>query len=454
MLGLVRGLVVDVDVGALDVGEVLELELELLGDVVGGAQGGLGVHDDVDLGDEARARVVDADGVDAEDGLGRVRQAHVRDELLGLDAGHDAHQQQELLHGGAQPDAADQHRQDDGAHGVEPPHQLRSAHRRQHPEPVDQQVVAVVLPQDVHLAVVVLDAPAVQEEAELGAERDGHRDHRREMERVKLRRRPGDQLLDREADEDQRDRRHQEREGDVAGGLEARLARREPARVHALHRPVRQDQHQIAKRIEDRVGHGGEERQGARRDGPVHLQDREHHVRRERPVHGDAVLELLLALLLRRVRPVLLHALEHALDRLVLRPVEGLDLPGVAAGADERGGLGGVSLTRRVGLDLVELLVRLEGRRQVERVAPATLARIPRLRLDVGHLGGVARHGVVGLVAHGLDGRTSAVAVGAATAVAIAVAIAAVEGNMRRVEVGPGGMRGGTSWAVGSLVLV
>lgn len=75
VLGLVAGLVVDVHVGALDVGQALELDLQGLGDVVGIAQGLLRGHDDVDFDDDARPAVVGANGVDGQD-VRRVRHCY------------------------------------------------------------------------------------------------------------------------------------------------------------------------------------------------------------------------------------------------------------------------------------------------------------------------------------------------------------------------------------------
>ena len=67
VLGFVAGFVVDVDIGALDVGQALELDLEGLGDVVGIAQRLVRGHDDVDFDDDARPAVVSANGVEGED---------------------------------------------------------------------------------------------------------------------------------------------------------------------------------------------------------------------------------------------------------------------------------------------------------------------------------------------------------------------------------------------------
>jgi hypothetical protein len=60
-------LIIDMNIGALYIGQALELDLQLLCDIVGSAEGGIRVHDDVYFDDEAGTAVVCADGVDLED---------------------------------------------------------------------------------------------------------------------------------------------------------------------------------------------------------------------------------------------------------------------------------------------------------------------------------------------------------------------------------------------------
>ena len=59
-------LVIDMDIGALDIWQALKLDLQFLGYVVGSAERGIWVHDDVYFDDEAGPAVVCADGVDLE----------------------------------------------------------------------------------------------------------------------------------------------------------------------------------------------------------------------------------------------------------------------------------------------------------------------------------------------------------------------------------------------------
>lgn len=317
-----RRLIVNMDIRPLDIRQALELHLQLLRHVVRLHERRVGVHDDIHLGDEPRARVVRTHRIDLEDGR-RVREAHIRDELLDLHARRHTHEEQELGKGRPQPDGRDDDAQEDGTCRVEPPHQLGTADGRQETEAVDEQVVAVVLPENADLAVPVLDGPRVQKQRELCGERDAHGDDRGEVEGLEVAVRFR-QVLGAESNDDERHGRHDEAEGNVSDRLETGLSRGEPAGVHALDGAVGQDERYVAQGVEDGVGHGGEEREGAGRNGGVELEGCQQDVGYQRPPHGDLELEVVLALLLLGLGAVLLDALEHALNRLVLRLVEPL----------------------------------------------------------------------------------------------------------------------------------
>ncbi|OSS48738.1 hypothetical protein B5807_06873 [Epicoccum nigrum] len=406
-------LVIDVHIGALHIRQALELDLQLLRDVVGGAQAGVGVHDDVDLDDEAGARVVGAHRVDLADG-GGVGHGDVGDVLQHGRVGGDADQQLELGVGGAAPQEDDEDGEQHGAHGVDPPLELCAADAGENAEAVDEEVVAVVLPQDAHLAVLVAQRPAVQEEAELCGEGDGHGQHRGEVEVVGLGARVLGHAADRLDDDDHGHGDHQRAEGQVARRLDARLARGELARVHPRDGARAHDQREVGQGVEQRVGHGGEQRQRARTDGGVQLQHREQHVGHEGAHDGDLVLELVrIAFLLGRA-PVVVHGLEQPFDVLVLRLVELLELLRIARLLVQADRPAAVTLAAAVGPDLRELRLGLDGGREVVRVI---VRRVPwqRLRLDVaGAIGAVqdmagAGDGVVAVVGRrGFDGGAGA----------------------------------------------
>ena len=102
-------------------------------------------------------------GVDGDD-VWRVGHADVGDQLLGLGVGGHADEELEFLVGGAEPEDDDEQGQNDGAHGIDPPSELGSADAGEDAEAVDHEVVAVILPQDADLGVLVSERPAVEEQ--------------------------------------------------------------------------------------------------------------------------------------------------------------------------------------------------------------------------------------------------------------------------------------------------
>jgi len=64
----------------------------------------------------------------------------------------------------AKPEAGDQHREDDGAHWIDPPPDFGAEDGSHQTDAVDEQIIAVVFPQDPDLAIGVAQRPAVAEE--------------------------------------------------------------------------------------------------------------------------------------------------------------------------------------------------------------------------------------------------------------------------------------------------
>ena len=191
------------------------------------------------------------------------------------------------------------------------------------------------------------------------------------------------QCLDRHNNENQRDGYHQKAKRDVAGILNASFARWKASGVYAVDGPVAQDECQVAQRIKDGIRHRGEERQRARSNGSIDLEDsqaavglrNEHqselHIlsgnrsararsRRtydERSMHGDLVLQALTLLLLFRFPDVVVDRLKQALDILVLSLVEGLQLAVLGVLVDCIGEAdAAAAFAGGVGADLVELI--------------------------------------------------------------------------------------------------
>ena len=244
--------------------------------------------------------------------------------MLHFSIGRDTDQQLELVVRGVQPEYADQDGKDDGAHGINPPAQLTAANGRQDTESVDDQIIAVVLPQDADLGNLVAQREAVDEQSQLGREGNHDSDHGGKVEFARRRGRAHRQLAHRKRNQDERHRSHEETEADIARRLDPRLTRRELARVHPVDSVVTGQQREIRHGIENRVCHGGEQRQRARRDGAVQLQHRQEDIGRETGVHGDLVLQLVIQVDLARIPHMLLDGLEHPLDILILHLIEPL----------------------------------------------------------------------------------------------------------------------------------
>ena len=61
-----RRFVIDMYIRSFDIGETFQLHLKFLGDIMGGSQGLVRIHDDVDFDDDSRSGVVCSDGVDGD----------------------------------------------------------------------------------------------------------------------------------------------------------------------------------------------------------------------------------------------------------------------------------------------------------------------------------------------------------------------------------------------------
>ncbi len=125
---------------------------------------------------------------------------------------------------------------------------------------------------------MVSERPAVEEEREFGDEGDGYGDDGGEVEGVGRRGLADYQVAEREGDEDEGDGGHEEAEDDVAGRFDASLTGGELARVNFGDRLVAEQESEVGSRVEDGVGHGGEQRERAGGDGAVDLENGEDHV--------------------------------------------------------------------------------------------------------------------------------------------------------------------------------
>ncbi|KAI6770813.1 hypothetical protein HG531_009668 [Fusarium graminearum] len=237
---------------------------------------------------------------------------------------------------------------------------------------VDEKIITVILPEDIYLAVFVLERPAVEEKGELGGESAADRDDSRKMKVLVSFRLC--QLLTCEGNDDEGHGNHEEAEYNIPYGLKTSLASRETSSIDTADGSRRQDEGEITKRVENRVGHGGEKRKRARRDGSEKLKDRQQNVGCQRTPNCNTKLELIITMLIASFVTMFLDRLEHAINCRILIFVETLQLTSFDLGTDVAGtGLptsGGCSLALDIG--------------HVREVSSDSLVLIGRCRLKGG----------------------------------------------------------------------
>lgn len=226
----------------------------------------------------------------------------------------------------------------------------------------------MVFPQNAHLAVLVADRPAVQEQAELGSERDGDCDDGRQEESIDVRARMLCDFADGFDDDDDADGDHQRAETQIARGFNARLAAGEFPRIDLGDCAVAHDQREVGQRIEQRVGHGRKQRQRLGTDRRIQLQDGKNDVRREGSHDRDLVFQMVCIALFFGCTPVVVDRLQQALNVLVLRLVEFLEFARIPRLAVQRDGSAAVALARGVGANQGHFALGLDGGGEVIRV--------------------------------------------------------------------------------------
>ena len=88
---------------------------------------------------------------------------------------------------GPTPEENNQDGENHGAHGIDPPFEFGTTNAGEHTEAIDEEIVAVVLPQDTDLTVLVAQRPAVQEKTEFRSKGNGDGDDRGEVKIVGFR---------------------------------------------------------------------------------------------------------------------------------------------------------------------------------------------------------------------------------------------------------------------------
>ena len=81
MLRLMRRLIIHMHIGALDIRQRLQLTLQRLGDIMGVAERGLGLHDQINLDHQAGPTMPGAHGVEGQHRVRRVGDGQIGDEL-------------------------------------------------------------------------------------------------------------------------------------------------------------------------------------------------------------------------------------------------------------------------------------------------------------------------------------------------------------------------------------
>ena len=157
-----------------------------------------------------------------------------------------------------------------------------------------------------------------------------------------------------EGDEDEGDGGHEEAEDDVAGGFDAGLAGGEPARVDFRDRLVAEQEGQVGSRVEDGVGHGGEERKRAGSDGAVDLKDGEDNIGGEGTIDSNLVPEMIGRVDFSCLTDVLVDRCQEPFDVLILSLIKALELVGSLLTSKDKW-VEDISLAARIGGDQVDL---------------------------------------------------------------------------------------------------
>ena len=216
----------------------------------------------------------------------------------------------------------------------------------------------MVGPEDADLGVGVAEGVAVEEEGEFCEGGDGDGEDGGEVQGFGGGGVAGAEFDEGEGDDDEGDGGHEEAEDDVAGCFDTRFAGGEAPGVDVADGAVADHEGEVGERVEDGVGHGGEEGEGgAGGDGGVGLENGEEEVGGEGAADGDLVFEVVGAGKDFGVVDVVVDWFEPFLDVGVLRFVEVLELFGFVGGFVEGEGTVAVAFAGGVGADEVDLAV-------------------------------------------------------------------------------------------------
>ena len=116
----------------------------------------------------------------------------------------------------------------------------------------------MIFPENMDLRVYVPERPAIEEQGQLGDERDTDGDDRGQMKGRRIRVGSSSQIARGENNQDPRDGCHEEAEDNVARRFDPGLSRRESPRVNRLDGAIADDEGHVRHGVEDGVRHGRE----------------------------------------------------------------------------------------------------------------------------------------------------------------------------------------------------
>ena len=324
-----------------------------------------------------------------------MRHGDVGDPLLHLRVGRDPYEELKLAVGGGEPEVGDQDGEHDGAHGVNPPFQFAAAHGGEQTEAVDEEIVAVIFPEDADLRVDITEGPAVGEQGQFCSSGDGNRYHGGKMESFGFGAVAAFEFHEGKDDDDPRDGGHEEAEDNVAGGFDASFPRGKATGIDVSDRTIANDEGDVGQRVEDGVRHGGEE--GERTsggDGSVCLENGEEQIGGERTFYRYLVFQVVFTFEDFGLSNVFVHWLQPFFNILVLVLVEILQLLGLVGFFAEGDGTVAVSLPGRVRTEMFDFTFGLLSPREI--VGIVLTGVLGRLILDVrGSIGGMARYWII-----------------------------------------------------------
>lgn len=129
--------VVAVDVGSLDIRQILELVLQIFCNIMGLFERHSGVENDVDFHSDSRTGVPSSYGVQTDD-IWTVCHGDIRNPLQNMSGSGNSNQKLEFRVSGAKPEESNQTRKCDCSRGIDLPSELAASYGSQDTEPEER----------------------------------------------------------------------------------------------------------------------------------------------------------------------------------------------------------------------------------------------------------------------------------------------------------------------------